>query len=40
MTTPVARYCVFLLLVGGTVGCDAVTKYMAIEMLADAPAHS
>lgn len=40
MMTLVVRCCVVLFLVAGTVGCDAVTKHLAIEHLAGRPAQS
>ena len=40
MTTLVARWCVVLLLVASTVGCDVVTKPLAAESLAGLPAQS
>ena len=40
MTTLVARWCVVLLLVASTVGCDVVTKRLAAESLAGLPAQS
>jgi signal peptidase II len=40
MTTLVTRWCVVLLLVASTVGCDVVTKRLAAEHLAGVPAQS
>ena len=40
MTTLVTRWCVVLLLVASTVGCDVVTKRLAAENLAGFPAQS
>lgn len=40
MTPLFARSCAILLLVVGTVGCDAVTKRIAMESLAGSPAQS
>lgn len=40
MRTLIVRCCVVLLLVAGTVGCDAVTKHLAIEHLAGRPTQS
>jgi len=40
MTTLFARCCVILLLAGGTVGCDVLTKRMAAEKLAGVQARS
>jgi len=40
MTTLVTRWCVVLVLVASTVGCDAVTKRLAAESLAGFPAQS
>ena len=40
MTTLVTRWCVVLILVASTVGCDTVTKRLAAENLAGLPAQS
>jgi signal peptidase II len=40
MTTLVTRWCVVLLLIASTVGCDAATKHLAAESLAGLPAQS